>query len=158
VPPSGDSLLRIDAALLGLRHLWSMPAERPASLGGVEMSTVWVVEALDRDGSSHGLSVADLADALDVAHSTASRLVGRALAAGMVARERSAIDARRVLVSLTPQGRALANESRSFRVDYLAQVTATWTTQDQGTFATLLARFADAAHRQPPASAESRGE
>jgi DNA-binding MarR family transcriptional regulator len=149
--------MQIDAALLGLRHLWSMPAERPASLGGVEMSTVWVVEALDRAASSDGLSVADLAQALDVAHSTASRLVDRARDAGMVARARSPIDARKVVVSLTPAGRALADESRSFRMDHLAQVTATWTTEDQGTFATLLARFSAAAHRHPPASADTRG-
>ena len=151
-----DSLLLIDASLIGLRHLWSMPAERPASLGGVEMSTVWVVEALDRDGSSDGLTVAELADALDVAHSTASRLVDRALDAGVVARERSPIDARKVVVSLTPAGRVLANESRSFRMNYLAKLTATWTAADQGDFAALLARFRDAARSQPP-SADTRG-
>lgn len=155
-PSQRDSLLLIDAALLGLRHLWSMPAERPTSIGGVRMSTVWVVEALDRDGSSDGLTVAELADALDVAHSTASRLVDRALDAGMVARERSPIDTRKVVVSLTPAGRVLANESRSFRMNYLDQLTATWSTADQGHFAALLARFADAARSQPP-SADTRG-
>jgi hypothetical protein len=40
---------------------------------------------------------------------------------------------------------------------HLAQLTATWSLQDQGNFATLLARFADAARGQPPASAEKRG-
>jgi DNA-binding MarR family transcriptional regulator len=121
------------------------------------MSTVWVVEALDRASSPDGLSVAELAEALDVAHSTASRLVDRALDAGMVARERSALDGRKVVVSITPQGRALVNESRSFRIGYLAQLTATWSIQDQGDFARLLARFADAARTQPPASSEQGG-
>jgi hypothetical protein len=37
-------------------------------------------------------------------------------------------------------------------MDYLAQVTATWTTADQGSFATLLARFAEAARTQPPSA------
>ena len=120
------------------------------------MSTVWVVEAIDQGGSSDGLSVAELAEALDVAHSTASRLVDRAAEAGTVTRESSPIDARKVVVSLTPAGQALANESRSFRMDYLARVTATWTTADQGSFATLLARFAEAARTQPP-SADTRG-
>jgi DNA-binding MarR family transcriptional regulator len=155
--PPQDSLLLIDSALLGLRHLWSMPAERPASLGGVEMSTVWVVEALDRAGSSEGLSVAELAEALDVAHSTASRLIDRALDAGMVTRERSLRDARRAMVTLTPGGRELANESRSFRMGYLAQLTATWTPEEQGNFAALLARFADAARSHPPVAAGPRG-
>jgi DNA-binding MarR family transcriptional regulator len=155
--PLTEDLLLIDAALLGLRHLWSMPAERPAALGGVEMSTVWVVEALDRAGSSEGLSVAELAEALDVAHSTASRLVDRAREAGMVIRERSLRDARRAMVTLTPEGRELANESRAFRLYYLAQVTATWTPADHGNFAVLLARFADAARSRPPATAETRG-
>jgi hypothetical protein len=61
------------------------------------------------------------------------------------------------VVSLTPGGRALVNGSSSFRKGHLAQLTATWSLQDQGNFATLLARFADAARGQPPASAEKRG-
>ena len=38
---------RIDRALVGLRHLWSGPLHlQDPALGQVEMSTVWIVNAL----------------------------------------------------------------------------------------------------------------
>jgi DNA-binding MarR family transcriptional regulator len=146
-------LARIDAALLGLRHLWAgPPARRAAGADGVEMSTVWIVDALVRaaEAGAPGLTVGDLAAALDVAHSTASRLVDRAVAAGMVERGRSAHDGRAVTCVLTPAGRALAAESHAFRLAYLHALTADWTPGERATFADLLGRFAAAVAGRPP--------
>lgn len=145
---------RIDAALLGLRHLWAgPPARQAAGADGVELSTVWIVEALARAEGAGAAdpSVGELAEALDVAHSTASRLLDRAVLAGMVARSRSAQDGRAVTCVLTPAGRALAVESRAFRAAYLASLTADWSRAERATFADLLTRFADAVGRRPPA-------
>jgi DNA-binding MarR family transcriptional regulator len=151
-------LASIDIALLGLRHLWAGPPGRRAAgadgdgTPGVEMSTVWIVDALARaEGSGvPGLTVRDLADALDVAHSTASRLLDRAVCAGMVERGRSVRDGRAVTCALTPAGRALAVESRAFRLAYLTALTGDWTDAERATFAELLTRFAGAVAGRPP--------
>ena len=148
------ALARIDTALLNLRHLWHAPSSRqPAGEGAVELSTIWVVEALSR--TDDGLTITELAGALDVAQSTGSRLVERAVAAGMVQRGASATDARRVVLRPTAAGRALAVEARAFRGGYLRRLTEDWTETERTTFAALLARFADAARACPPTPSEA---
>ena len=145
----GAALTRIDAALINLRHLWHAPSSRqPAGEGAVELSTIWVVEALSH--VDDGLTITELAGALDVAQSTGSRLVERAVAAGMVERGASATDGRRVVLRPTPAGRDLAVEARAFRAAYLRGPTRDWTEPERTTFATLLARFAEAARTSPP--------
>jgi DNA-binding MarR family transcriptional regulator len=141
----------LDMALIGLRRLWAAPPLLPdPTLGQVEMSTIWIVDALDRLAHHPEVSVADLATAIDVAHSTASRLVGRAEAAGTVTRHPSATDSRRTAVALTPTGRTLAAVARHARTAYLAQVTADWSDEQRSTLAELLTRLAVAVHHTPP--------
>ena len=90
-----ESFLVLDDALIRLRRLWAMPAtagstsERDAS---VQMSTVLVVDAIDRLGPVVEVSLVAVAERLDVAPSTASRLVDRAVTARMVRRRISAGD------------------------------------------------------------------
>lgn len=145
-----DPLRGIDAALIGLRHLWSAPPRLDdPQLGRVEMSTVWVAEALARPDAGEA-TVNDVAAELDVAQSTASRLVDRAERAGVVTRSRSSRDARRVVLSLTPVGHTLAARSSTFRLEYLNRVTADWSLEERRTFADLLTRFASSVHRTPP--------
>ena len=156
------ALADIDTALLSLRHLWAAPAAgQLAGAGKVELSTVWIVDALAR-AEAQGIgerSVGELAASLDIAHSTASRLVDRAEAAGMVRRGRSATDARQVTAALTGAGRLLAAESLAFRTTYLFHLTADWSAAERRTFARLLARFAAAAAAEPTphSSAHRRG-
>jgi DNA-binding MarR family transcriptional regulator len=152
-PGLDPDLCRIDAALLALRHLWSSPpAQRAGATGPIELSTVWIVDALARaaEVGASDLAVRDVAAALGVAHSTASRLLDRAVAAGMVTRARSAADGRSAACALSPQGRALAAESLAFRTGYLARLTAGWTADERVAFGDLLGRFAEAVVGQPP--------
>ncbi len=145
---------RIDRALVGLRHLWSGPLHlQDPELGEVEMSTVWIVNALARaepHADQQGLSTRELATALDVAHSTASRLVDRAVARGVVTRRPAPHDARLAVVALTDRGRSLATTAGHFRAAYLAHVTRDWTDLERGTFAGLLTRFSTAIASTPP--------
>jgi DNA-binding MarR family transcriptional regulator len=153
VPGLDPDLCRIDAALLALRHLWSSPpAQRAGATRPIELSTVWIVDALTRaaEVGASDLAVRDVAAALGVAHSTASRLLDRAVAAGMVTRARSAADGRSAACALSPQGRALAAESLAFRTGYLARLTAGWTADERVAFGDLLGRFAEAVVGQPP--------
>ena len=138
----GD-LDRVDRALVGLRHLWSGPLTLDdPTMGTLDMSTVWIVDALTRDEADDEVTIGELAVAIDVAHSTASRLADRAQASGAVTRRPSSRDARRVVVELTDQGRLLAATARTFRADYLDRTMAAWTSTDRSSFAELLTRFA----------------
>lgn len=154
------TLRQMDAAMLGLRHVWAGPGPRhPVAGGSVELSTVWIVDTLVR-AEARGTarcSVGELAEALDVAHSTASRLLDRAVATGMVSRGRASEDARQVSATLTAAGRMLATESLAFRTAYLSAFTEDWTSAERATFAELLTRFAAAAAvRRPIQQAQGR--
>lgn len=139
-------LHRADDALVRLRRLWSSTRTRPMADSDpahpVEMSSVLVVEACARAGDA-GATVGTVADFADVQHSTASRLVDRAVRAGLVTRTRSAADARRTVLRLTDAGRALQRQATAFRLGWLAHVLADWPERDVATFAALLDRFAD---------------
>lgn len=150
--PSPD-LVRLDSALLDLRRF----AQAPGPAGGdgtvthadqqVEVSTVLVVDAVARRSPLGECSVGDVADVLRVTDSTASRLVGRAVGAGMVARQRSAVDPRRSALTLTGAGQDLQDHALAFRTSRLASLLADWSPADVATFTSLLERFAAATHR-----------
>jgi len=145
------ALVDLDTALIGLRRLWAGPPRlADPTLGSVEMSTVWIVDALDRLEERAEVNVADVAAAIDVAHSTASRLVDRAEAAGTVTRHPSSTDSRRTAVVLTATGRTLATAARAARTGYLAEVTTDLTPDQRRTLAELLTRLAAAVHTTPP--------
>jgi DNA-binding MarR family transcriptional regulator len=146
---------RLDAALMRLRRLWTGPraaGARPAGdpAGGVELSTVLVVDAVVREGG--GATVGHVAGQLDVAPSTASRLVERAVAAGMLARSTDPADSRRTVLRATAEGLALHAQAGAFRTRYLAQVLAGWTPQEAQEFVDGLDRFAAAVARTGPPS------
>ena len=151
-PQDPDPVLAdLDAALIGLRRLWAGPPRlADPTLGQVELSTIWIVDALDRLADHPEVSVADLAHAIDVAHSTASRLVDRAEVAGAVTRHPGATDSRRTAVALTPTGRTLAMVARQARTTYLARVTTDWNDEQRAILADLLTRLAAAVHQTPP--------
>jgi DNA-binding MarR family transcriptional regulator len=145
---------RIDSALMRLRRFWSAPRGRSLPAGTdeeVELSTVLVVEVLAReaDAASPAPGVAEVAQRLDVAPSTASRLVDRAVAAGMVQRRTSAGDARRAALHLTEQGEALHERARSFRTDYLRAVVHNWDPAEVAALGHSLDRFARAVGDRP---------
>lgn len=122
----------IDDALVRMRRLWSSAPR------GVDMSSVLVVEACARAGGP--ATVGDVARVADVEHSTASRLVERAVRAGYVSR---ATDGRRAALHLTADGRALRERAVTFRTAWLTQMVDDWPERDVAEFARLLARFAE---------------
>ena len=158
-----ESYLLVDDALIRLRRLWTGAATRAATdsdrSAPVEMSTVLVVDAIHRlqvTQPQAEVTVAAMADRLDVAASTASRIVDRAVTASMVTRGASAVDPRRVALTLTPLGQALLIEAGAFRRSYVARVLEGWTNAEVDTFAGLLDRFATAVHQHPPTPATSK--
>ena len=122
-------------------------------------ATVLVVDAIHRlqvTQPHSEVTVAGVAERLDVAASTASRIVDRAVTASKVTRRTSALDPRRVALALTPHGQTLLIEASAFRRSYVALVLEGWTKAEVDTFAQLLDRFATAVHQHPPTPATSK--
>jgi len=144
-PAGPGALAGLDDALVRLRRLWSGPRQVIDHEGHpVEMSSVLVVEACARGAvRGRGVSVGDVAQFADVAPSTASRLVDRAVRAHLLQRRLSQLDARRSALELTPGGRALQARALQARLGWLGTVVDGWTPQDLTTLVELLGRFAD---------------
>ncbi len=137
-----DPLATLDAALLRLRRFAQAPPEgtAPGPPESIEMSTVLVVDAVEQlAAGGEPATVGRIADRLSVAPSTASRLVERASAAGMVERARATEDSRRVVLALTDAGHQLAARAHDYRRARLAEILAPWT-------ATRVERFARDLH------------
>ncbi len=147
----GGDLARLDRALLRLRRMWDAPAGITHDGRTVEGSTLLVCLAVEErtpGAAGGGVGVVEVADALGVTHSTASRLVSRAVEAGMVRRGSSGADPRRAALALTDEGRELVAASRRFRAGFLGAALAGWPRDDVAVLADLLTRFAtDVTHR-----------
>lgn len=147
---------RLDRALLDLRRFWAAPDAVPdAALGAparpVEMSTLLVVDAVRAGAGAGEVTVGGVAHHLDVAPSTASRLVDRAVRAGVVAKVPGGPDRRRAGLVLTPGGVQLEARARAFRERRLAALLEGWSAQDTATLAELLGRLAAAVRAEDDA-------
>jgi len=154
---TSEDLARLDAAILDLRRLTAVPVGSPTVRHGavrIAVSTVLVVDAVSRaTGAGRQSSIGDVAVALQVVHSTASRLVDRAVRAGMVTRDRALADPRRTVVALTREGMRLQREAVRFRTGQLNDILADWSASDVTTLSRLLERFAHSTHttmEEPP--------
>lgn len=141
----GCDLSVLDDALIRLRRLWSTSRQRFVGADGtpVEMSSLLVVEACAR-GAATGreVTVGDVAEHADVTASTASRLVDRAEAAGLLRRTASAVSARRTALELTPVGTDLRERAVAARTEWLARQLRGWESADVERLSVLLSRFA----------------
>ena len=136
----------LDDALIRLRRLWSASRTRFVDDGAtaVEMSSLLVVEACARGtAQEREVTVGDVAHLADVTASTASRLVDRAEAAGLLHRRRSALSARRTALELTPAGAALRERAVAARTRWLADQVRDWDPTEVERLGMLLSRFAD---------------
>ncbi|NRQ36960.1 MarR family transcriptional regulator [Nonomuraea sp. NN258] len=87
----------------------------------------------------------DLADALDVNRSTATRMCDRLVAKRLVRRSRLPSDRRTVRIALTGEGRALVDGVTQKRKADLARILAQLTQEQQNAVVAALSAFADAA-------------
>jgi DNA-binding MarR family transcriptional regulator len=113
---------------------------RDPAAAGPRLGHVLVVQAWE---GGEALSVAEVADRLAVEHSTASRLVAAAEAAGLVRRRPSPEDRRRARLQITAAGRRLRAAAHRHQDEVFARATASWSGRDRDRFAALLVRFAD---------------
>ncbi|WP_375388845.1 MarR family winged helix-turn-helix transcriptional regulator [uncultured Amnibacterium sp.] len=145
-----DAIERLDSALVHLRRLWSGPpqrlgsGEREVDLSGVLLLEAWARLVEVPDGA---VSVGALAAFAAVRPSTATRLVDRAVAAGLLERVDAEGDARRRLVTATAEGRTVRLRAVTLRTAWLTDVLDDWPTGDVERFSVLLDRFADRVRR-----------
>ncbi|GAA0258196.1 hypothetical protein GCM10009527_062810 [Actinomadura nitritigenes] len=131
------------------------PAERPGppsggtgGTGGTGGEAREACEAGESEVSCE-ITVGAVADRLEIDPSTASRLVGHAIDAGLVSRRPSPVDARRANLGLTDAGRRVKQVADRYRRAYFQGLMNDWTDAERAEFARLLTRFADAAARDP---------
>jgi MarR family transcriptional regulator, organic hydroperoxide resistance regulator len=84
-------------------------AMRPLGLTGAQADALWVI------GQTQPISLKDLGDLLIAEAGHPSRLVDRLVENGWVERREAADDRRRVVLSLTPQGRRLEKRAAAAR-------------------------------------------
>ena len=103
--PPPDVVSRVGIAWRELRRGAAMQALRPLLFGdGPDALDLGQVDALDLLAERDGCRMSELADALRVDASTATRAVDRLVADGLAARGVASDDRRAVVVSLTAEG------------------------------------------------------
>lgn len=101
-----------------------------------------VVDAVEQHADTP-CTVSVIAGALGVDQPRASRLVARAVDAGLVARTADQADGRRQPLTLTKAGREHAAQVHRFRQAMFTDAMAGWSPRQIATFARLLTRFVD---------------
>lgn len=137
-PPS--DLETLDTALVTVRRFLEAPRVVDDHGRDIELSTLLILAGLPAAGQS----IRDIATHLDVAPSTASRLVARAERAGAVTKSRATGDARSAVVTPTEAGRGLASRAAEHRRRRLAEVLAGWSDDQVRALAQSLDEFARA--------------
>jgi DNA-binding MarR family transcriptional regulator len=137
----------VDAVLTASR---SLVAVATRSLGAAaEETTIAQYRALVVLASRGPQRIVDLAEALDVAPSTAGRMGDRLVRKGLVRRHRARGDRRAVLVSVTPAGRQVVDEATARRRALIADILGRLPASGQRAVAQALRKFADAAGEVP---------
>lgn len=137
-------LFRIGAAWRELRRGASMQAFRPIVYGeGDEALDLGQVDALDMLVFHGSVRMGDLAEALRVDASTATRAVNRLVDADLASRERSDGDGRVMVVVLTEHGKEVHRAMMLRRRDALEGILADLNPKERQQLATLLERFID---------------
>lgn len=137
----------VEAVLRASRALVAVAARSLAA--AEEQVTLPQYRALVILASRGGQRVVDLADALDVSPSTATRMCDRLEAKDLITRERSAEDRRTVRVTLTDAGRELVTAVTRRRVRDIRRILGRMPEQPRDALVGALASFADAAGEGP---------
>ena len=137
----------VDAVLTASRSLIAVATR---SLGAAaEETTIAQYRALVVLASRGPQRMVDLAEALEVAPSTAGRMCDRLVRKGQVRRSRARSDRRAVLVSLTPAGRQVVDQATVRRRELIAGILTSLPAAEQAAIAGALRAFAAAAGEVP---------
>jgi DNA-binding MarR family transcriptional regulator len=147
---SEDAVADIERAMVAMRRSWtrrSLQRRRAGAGAGVgdpgagsaEGAAFQVLDAIEgASGSGATMTVNGVADALGIDQPRASRLVARAVDAGLVRRGGDPDDGRRSVLSLTRSGARVLAEVHRTRREAVEAALAGWSGEDRETFARLL--------------------
>ncbi len=107
------------------------------------VSTLRVLRAVEHCQQTGGASVRDVAEYVAVEHSTASRTVGAAVAAGLLTKTSATDDQRRCVLVLSEVGREALARVTDRRRDLVAETIADWPEADVETLVDLLDRLTE---------------
>jgi DNA-binding MarR family transcriptional regulator len=142
---STDSTRILDAIRRLVRHL--RIADRAAQTElGISGAQLFVLIELGKTGS---LSLNDLAARTRTDQSSVSVVVSRLVDAGLVTRERDARDARRLVLNLTKNGRAVLQRSPLAAQETIISVVERFTPTERKRFADSFTTLVDALGAEP---------
>jgi DNA-binding MarR family transcriptional regulator len=137
----------VDAVLAASRTLIAVATK---SLGAAaEETTIAQYRALVVLASRGPQRMADLAEALEVAPSTAGRMCDRLVRKGLIRRHRARADRRSVLVSIAAAGRQVVDQATARRRELIAAILGNLPAAQQRAVAEALDAFAAAAGEVP---------
>ncbi|GAA4638066.1 MarR family winged helix-turn-helix transcriptional regulator [Actinoallomurus vinaceus] len=157
-----EALVAVERAMVAIRR--SQTRRAMSRLGrdveGVAFDpTVFgVLDAIE--GMGRSCTVTEVAAALDVDQPRASRLVSRAVDAGLLVRLADQRDGRRTPVALTDLAREGLDRMHRFRQETFARAMAGWSDDDRAAFARLLTSFVESftAQTTAPGTGETFSE
>jgi DNA-binding MarR family transcriptional regulator len=126
-----DSIRR----LVRLLRLTDRAAQNELGLSGAQL---FVLHEL---GKTPAMSLSDLAEKTRTDQSSVSVVVSRLVDRGYVTRERDSRDARRLVLSLTPTGRALADKSPPVAQEKIIEVLERMSLSERRRFADTFSRI-----------------
>jgi DNA-binding MarR family transcriptional regulator len=139
-----DAVVRASRALVGVAARSLAGLEEEVTLAQYRMLVLLCSRGAQR--------VADLAQALGVNPSTATRMSDRLVAKRLARRQRTASDRRSVRVGVTASGRALVDEVTERRRQEIGRIVAAMTPARRELLVDALRAFADAAGEVPDQS------
>ena len=144
-----DELLdALDRAFRRLRHGMVRPPTGqvpvPALGHQLDVAKVIACDALAELSSTRAtIAVKDVAQLLDLEHSTVSRLLGECEADGLVVRSQDPQDRRRTNVVLTDLGAAVVSEGAQLKRRFMRRVLAGWSRPDVDELQRLVTQLGD---------------
>ena len=142
----------LDDLLTRIQLVRQRPSWRRHLLDGAgpmaNVSTLRVLRAVEQCQSDRGASIGDVADYMAVEHSTASRTVASAVAAGLLTKSSAADDQRRCALVLTDAGREVLATVTDRRRGLVADTISDWPEADVDALVDLLDRFTDDLERR----------
>jgi DNA-binding MarR family transcriptional regulator len=142
---------RLDRALLSARRALTLPEisalplpELDRTIDPAKALACMAIADLVHDQPNRTVTVKDVAAALTLEHSTASRLLADTEALGLLSRASDPQDRRRTSVSLTPTGQHVVEEIVAIRNWALSEVLAQWPDEDVRRFSELIEEFTEA--------------
>ncbi|PRY42291.1 MarR family winged helix-turn-helix transcriptional regulator [Umezawaea tangerina] len=136
-------LAAVEQAMTRIRHRQSRQSRR--ALSTPTPATFDVLDAVEAaEHTQSPPTVTTIATALSIDQPRASKLVAKAVTAGLVERVADQTDGRRAFLKRTEAGRAASEEVHNSRRSAFDKAMSGWSDAEKEQFARLLVRFVDA--------------